>query len=105
VEQEEVYERRDDTSFHRMVLRHEKDLYHGNGKPALTERMALMEKCVAGIENRLISIDEKTDSMNAKITQLTTVDGYMEKKDDRFWKIFAVILAAASLAISWVGKH
>lgn len=40
----------------RMAQRHDKDLYHGNGKPALTIRMALMEDIVEKISHNLSKI-------------------------------------------------
>lgn len=39
-----------------MVHRHEKDLYHGNGLPGLTTRMALMEDIVTKISKNLSKI-------------------------------------------------
>lgn len=39
-----------------MVRRHEKDLYHGNGKPALTVRMSQLEEAIKEIiETRKIA--------------------------------------------------
>lgn len=40
----------------RLVQRHDKDLYYGNGKPGLTTRMALMEDCVNKISRNLSKI-------------------------------------------------
>lgn len=50
------YERRDDTSLHRMVLRHDKDLYLGNGSPGLTTRMALQEGKMMASETKMNTI-------------------------------------------------
>lgn len=38
------------------VRRHDRDLYQGNGKPAITVRMAVMEDCVERINRNLSKI-------------------------------------------------
>lgn len=40
----------------RLAHKHDQDLYHGNGKPGLTTRMALMEDIVEKISRNLSKI-------------------------------------------------
>lgn len=53
-----------------MVMRHEKDLYRGNGKPGICTRMETGEDRMDGIESRQDKIDTK---FNAIIILLITI--------------------------------
>lgn len=53
-----------DNEQYRMLLRHEQDLYRGNGKPGLTTRMALMEDCVDKIDEAIQKSNRKTDQLS-----------------------------------------
>jgi hypothetical protein len=49
-----------------MVRRHEKDLYHGNGKPAITVRIEKVEEAI----KQIIEAREKSDAKQNKIELL-----------------------------------
>lgn len=60
-----------DEDAYRMLQKHDQDLYRGNGKPALTVRMAIAEK---DIENMQKAADEiRGDSKAIKLMVLTTL--------------------------------
>lgn len=47
----------------RMLYRHDQDLYRGNGKPGITQRMAAVENSVLKLEER----EEKKDAQAGRI--------------------------------------
>lgn len=48
---------------YRLLQKHDRDLYHGNGKPGLTTRIALLEECVDKIDEAIQNAARKTDRL------------------------------------------
>ncbi len=69
-----------------MVRRHDKDLYHGNGKPGLTTRMMLAEEKLDTMKE---SVDERLDA-TAKL---------VEQINKRFWTIILGIAGTLGLTL------
>jgi cob(I)alamin adenosyltransferase len=59
----------------RMLRKHDQDLYQGNGKPALTVRMALAEKEIETVNKTVCEIREDSKAIKRMVlgAGLTTV--------------------------------
>lgn len=51
----------------RMLYRHDQDLYRGNGKPGLTQRMAAVETSIEGLKEREAKKDAKQDRIELAV--------------------------------------
>jgi len=89
----------------RMVCRHDKDMYRGNGKPGITTRLATLEDYMDRTDGDLY---DKESGLVPKLTEFFAVLGEREKQSSRKMALYMAFIAFIAIAvpISWdLMKH